>query len=108
VEVYEQELCADGEEFGTEERMKQVIQTKLERRDARQFVINLAGTSIKIREYGESIAKFVIWSEGVVSTAVSTQPYAALAWAGVSILLPVGSHSRIHGPLFLADPYLNV
>jgi N-terminal domain of NWD NACHT-NTPase len=91
VEAYERELCPDGEKFGTEERMKQAIKTKLEHRDARQFVISLAGKSVKIREYGEGIAKFVIWSHGIISTAISTQPYAALAWAGVSILLPVGS-----------------
>ena len=104
MEAYEREISNDGEEFLTEERMKRVIRTKLKHRETRQFIINLAGTSIKIREYGERIAKFVSWSGDFVSTAVNAQPFAALAWAGVSILLPVGSHSQTPGFSSLADP----
>jgi hypothetical protein len=105
VESYEREIFPDDKKCGTEERIKQAIQAKLKRRDTRQFIINLAGKSIKVRECGERIAKFVIWSDDIVSTAVSAQPYAALAWVGVSILLPVGtSHGQTHGFSSLADP----
>jgi hypothetical protein len=97
VESYERLICPDGGTFDTEERMKQAIQTKLKRRESRQFIIKIADKSIKVREWGESIAKLMIWSEGIVSTAVSTQPYAALAWTGVSIFLPVGSHGQRYG-----------
>ena len=43
----------------------------------------------KVREQGEKVIKFTLWSNDIISQAVSAQPYAALAWSGVSILLPV-------------------
>jgi hypothetical protein len=104
VESYERLICPDGGEFDTEERMKQAIQTKLERRESRHFIFKLADKSIKVREWGDSIAKLMIWSEGIVSTAISAQPYAALAWTGVSIFLPVGSNGQRHGFSSLTDP----
>ncbi len=98
----------DATSFTTEpglwSRAYKSIQAKLKRRDTRQFIINLAGKSIKVREYGESIAKFVIWSEDIVSTAINAQPFAALAWAGVSILLPVSNYGQTYGFASLVDP----
>ncbi|KAJ5521270.1 hypothetical protein N7527_005385 [Penicillium freii] len=41
----------------------------------------------------KKLAKFLLWADPVVKNAVSTQPYAALAWAGVSLLLPLLSSS---------------
>lgn len=54
----------------------------------------LSRTSATIRKYFEQIVKVVIASNDFISTAVSANPYAALAWTGVSLLLPV-SYSRI-------------
>ena len=43
----------------------------------------------------EKIIKTIMWSSTFVGAAVSTQPYAALAWAGVSIILPlILNHSK--------------
>ena len=53
------------------------------------MIIHLRGKPVKVREQGERILKFILWSKDLVSAATSTQPYAALAWSGVSILLPV-------------------
>lgn len=41
------------------------------------------------REQVERLAKFVLWSDEIVKSALSAQPYAALACSGVSIALPV-------------------
>ncbi|KAJ6078055.1 uncharacterized protein N7446_000991 [Penicillium canescens] len=45
------------------------------------------------QEHGSGIlnersVKFVLWFDPIVKNAVSTQPYAALAWSGASLLLP--------------------
>lgn len=66
-----------------------VIEQKLQDNEAKKLVFNLGSKSIKVREQGEKLIKFILWSDGIISAAVSAQPYAALAWSGVSLLLPV-------------------
>ncbi|OQD98340.1 hypothetical protein PENSOL_c009G05651, partial [Penicillium solitum] len=65
----------------------------LEDREQKQWKVSLLGKDVKIREQTEKLAKFLLWADPVVKNAVSTQPYAALAWAGVSLLLPLLSSS---------------
>ncbi|KAF4767316.1 hypothetical protein HAV15_009702 [Penicillium sp. str.  len=53
----------------------------LEDREQKQWKVSLLGKDVKIREQTEKLAKFLLWADPVVKNAVSTQPYAALAWA---------------------------
>lgn len=71
------------------ELIEAIIKVKLEDREAKRLVVHLGRQPIKVREHGEKIIKFILWSNDFISAAVSVQPYAALAWSGVSILLPV-------------------
>ena len=66
-----------------------VVKKRLDYLETKQLMIHLRGKPIKVREQGEKVIQFILWSNGFISTALSTQPYAALAWSGVSILLPV-------------------
>ena len=61
---------------------------------ARDLKEKLSGTSATIRKCFEQTMKFVIASNDFISKAVSVNPYAALAWTGVNLLLPV-SYSEI-------------
>ncbi|KAB5569898.1 hypothetical protein GE09DRAFT_1217350 [Coniochaeta sp. 2T2.1] len=56
--------------------------------EKKQWRVSLLGRDIKIREQAEKLAKFLLWSDPIVKDALSAQPYAALAWSGVSMLLP--------------------
>ncbi|MCJ1247609.1 hypothetical protein MMC30_004824 [Trapelia coarctata] len=56
---------------------------------ARDLEEKLRGTSATIRKYFEQTVKVVIASNDFISKAVSANPYAALAWTGVSLLLPL-------------------
>ena len=73
------------------ELIETIINSNLQDREADQWVVNLGRKPVKVREQGEKIIKFILWSNDIVSQALSAQPYAALAWSGVSILLPVSS-----------------
>ena len=46
---------------------------------------------MKIRNQVERLTKFLQWSDPLVKAAVSAQPYAALAWSVVGLLLPASS-----------------
>ncbi|KAG7009653.1 hypothetical protein G7Y79_00002g007680 [Physcia stellaris] len=49
----------------------------------------LSRTKASIRKYFEQTVKVVSASNGLISAAISSNPYAALAWTGVSLLLPL-------------------
>lgn len=71
------------------EIIEAIVKPKLEDREANRLVLRLGREPVKVREQGEKIIKFILWSNNFISAAISAQPYAALAWSGVSILLPV-------------------
>ncbi|KAL5356421.1 hypothetical protein BJX96DRAFT_171598 [Aspergillus floccosus] len=66
-----------------------IVQQLLDDREKKQWRVSLLGKEVKIRAQAEKLAKFLLWSDPLVKTALSTQPYAALAWCGVSLLLPL-------------------
>ncbi|EQB51729.1 hypothetical protein CGLO_08713 [Colletotrichum gloeosporioides Cg-14] len=69
-------------------------------RDEKQWKIAFVGKSIHIRSQVEKMVKFLLWTDTVVKPALSTQPYAALAWSAVSIFLPlVKAGTELHETL---------
>lgn len=60
-------------------------------RENKQWRISVLNRDIKIRVQVERVVHVLKWSDPLVKSALSTQPYAALAWSGVSLLLPVGA-----------------
>lgn len=96
VAAYERYLASDGMGHTASVHpslnpglIETIVKQKLQDRDAKQWVIHLGPRPIQVRAQGEKIIKFILWSTDFISAAVSTQPYAALAWSGVAILLPV-------------------
>ena len=83
------DASASGDLF-TSRNVESVVNKLFEVREKKQWRVSLLGTDVKIREQVEKLAKFLLWSDPIVKNALSAQPYAALAWSGVSILLPVG------------------
>lgn len=53
------------------------------------------------REVMKKLARFLLWSDSIVKTAVNTEPHAALAWSGVSLFFFVGAKNE----LILASSY---
>lgn len=71
------------------EFVEDVVKRLLDDREKKQWRLSLLENNVIIRKQVEKLAKVLLWSDPVVKSAVSTQPHAALAWSGVSILLPV-------------------
>ncbi|KAH8763942.1 hypothetical protein F5882DRAFT_453250, partial [Hyaloscypha sp. PMI_1271] len=61
----------------------------LEDRERKQLKISFPGHNLKIRKQVERLTTFLQWSGPVVKATVSAQPFAALAWSGVCLLLPL-------------------
>lgn len=88
-QAFEQVLSSGAGEFTSEEEITSALEAKLKQRDERQFAVHLAGKSVNIRKCGKKLIKFALWSKDIVSDSLSNQPHLALAWSGVTILLPV-------------------
>lgn len=53
---------------------------------------DLDARRLTLWKQGEKIVKFVLCFNNTISAALASQPYASLAWSGVSIILPVSDN----------------
>ena len=96
VETFERNITyianatADAEEnrfdYGT---IQKIAEQKIDTRKAERLSIQLGNHTMEFRAVGEKIIEGLLWSSTFISAAMSTQPYAALAWSGVSMILPL-------------------
>lgn len=86
-----QDDSATTTDLSTSGSVKSFVEQLLDNREKEQWRVSLMGKELKIRQQAERLVKFLLWSDKLVKDALSTQPYAALAWSGVSLILPVGN-----------------
>ncbi|KAF3073748.1 hypothetical protein CFAM422_003956 [Trichoderma lentiforme] len=82
-------VSVDSESFSAPHDVKVHVNQLLELRQRKEIQVSIMGHDIIMREQIEKLAKFLLWSDAIVKSAVSAQPYAALAWSGVSLFLPL-------------------
>lgn len=67
-----------------------IVESSIEKNEARQLIPSIRRERrYSIRKAGENVIRTILWANDFISAAISSQPYAALAWSGVSVLLPV-------------------
>lgn len=81
----------DGAVLSSPDKVKAAISELLTSREDKQWNIHLAGRKIQIREQVDNLVRLLTFSDKIVKDALSAQPYAALAWSGVSMFLPVSA-----------------
>lgn len=109
MEDYERHIASleggsvDGKSFSAPHDVQVHVNQLLEIRQRKEIQVSIMGRDITMRKQIEKLAKFLLWSDAIVKSAVSAQPYAALAWSGVSLFLPVNKQSlaKDHGALYL-------
>ena len=69
--------------------IQKIAEQKIDARKAGRLSIQLGNHSVEFRAVGEKIIERLLWSSTFIGAAVSNQPYAALAWSGVSMILPL-------------------
>lgn len=94
-EDYNKHLASlqDGTDSPKSISVESIVHQLLRDREKKQWRVSLLGKDIVIREQVERLTKFLLWSDSLVQAAVSSQPYAALAWSGASVFLSVGKDS---------------
>ncbi|KAM7196453.1 hypothetical protein V8F33_006170 [Rhypophila sp. PSN 637] len=81
--------AASSDDLSSSLPIELIVHTLLEDRNKKRWRVSLLGKDVLVREQVERLVKFFLWSDGIVKQAMSAQPYAALAWSGVSLLLPL-------------------
>ena len=69
--------------------IQKLAEQKIDARKTERLFIQLGNHPMEFRAVGEKIIEGLLWSSTFIGAAVSTQPYAALAWSGVSMVLPL-------------------
>lgn len=80
---------ADLNASDREEQMSALVQKKVDHMEQAQSKLRLGNKVIKLRPQVDRVVKVVIYAKDFVTSAVSADPHAALAWAGVCVFLPV-------------------
>lgn len=84
------DMTADDVKLAVPRSVESIVQTQLERRESKQWTLPLpSGKTINVRKQTEKLFKLLLFFDPIVKDALSSQPYAALAWSGASMLLSV-------------------
>lgn len=71
------------------ERMSAILQSKMEEINKNTFKLKVGSTEVKLKDAAQLVLDVVGSANSYINQAVSANPYASVAWAGVSFLLPV-------------------
>ena len=96
IQEYEETLCPGTGTSSPAERMGSIVRQKFHDHDLKALSISLLGKSLKIRQLGESIITFISESKDFITNVASAEPHVALAWSGVSFLLPVSFFNYVN------------
>lgn len=82
---------ATSGDISNPEFITSIVEKTIEDGEKKRWRVSLFGADIEVGVQVERLTKFLLWSQSIVRDAMSSQPYAALAWSGASLLLPVCS-----------------
>lgn len=78
-----------GSKSNIRDRMSAILGMKMEEVNRNATKLALGNSEVKIKDAGEIVLNIVSSANSYITQAVSANPYASIAWAGVSFLLPV-------------------
>jgi hypothetical protein len=75
------------------ESIQDIVSALTRAREAKQWTVAFGARQIKVRAQVEKLVKFAHGCNSIIGPAAKSQPYAALAWSGVTVCLSVSEHS---------------
>ncbi|EFY93734.1 hypothetical protein MAC_00225 [Metarhizium acridum CQMa 102] len=71
------------------ESAQKIVEQLQTDRAEKQWRVKVMGNNVSVLEQVEKLGRFLLWSDEIVKSALSAQPYASMAWSGVSMLVPL-------------------
>jgi hypothetical protein len=80
-----------------EEQLEKLVKYKLDAIQKTQLKITVGGEDIVVKDQVCKVVRTILSFKDFIGAAISAEPHAALAWAGVVIILPVsiGPHNQL-------------
>jgi hypothetical protein len=69
--------------------MKALLEERIEELKSERWKIKFGENQFAVRDMVDPVVGFIDWAKDFIGTAADTSPYSSIAWAGVSLLLPV-------------------
>lgn len=85
------------------EQLQKLVDRKLEDVQNAQLKINVNGKEVVVKEQVRKVIHTILSAKNFIGSSVSAEPHAALAWAGVLVVLPVSVYITTAFPIFGAD-----
>jgi hypothetical protein len=74
---------------GTRERMETILRRKMDEVNRDAWKLKFGSSEVQVKDLVQPVLGVVDWANDYITGAVSANPYASTAWAGVSLILPV-------------------
>jgi hypothetical protein len=78
-----------------EERLAKQVDLKLQAVEDARLKFTIGKKEVIVKEQVDKIACAILFAKDFIGSAVSMEPYVALAWAGISTLLPVSHWIKV-------------
>jgi hypothetical protein len=78
--------------------MKILLQERIDELDEGRWKVGFQDHQFAVKDVVEPVVGFIDWAKNFIGKAAEASPYASLAWAGVSLLLPVRTASSLRLP----------
>lgn len=75
------------------DHLSRLIDHNLKLIDGQHWKVRVGDLTVEVRTALNNVARAAQYAQSFVSTVASGEPYAAMAWAGVSLFLPVSSYT---------------
>jgi hypothetical protein len=87
--IVESTTAISGFRIRREDQMKMVLKEKIEEVKKNTWKLKFSGKEVPAKDLIEPVVGIIDWTNDYIGNAVSANPYASIAWAGVSLILPV-------------------
>lgn len=78
-----------GSRADRRDQMSTILQRKMDEVNRETWKLKFGSTEVQVKDLVQPVLGVVNWANQFIKTAVSADPSASIAWAGISLLLPV-------------------
>ncbi|KAK4085199.1 uncharacterized protein Triagg1_189 [Trichoderma aggressivum f. europaeum] len=86
-----------GSKTSIRERMDAILRSKMDENNRDAWKIKFGGSEVQVKNLVQPVLGVVNWANEYITGALKPNPYASIAWVGVSLILPLFMHPSEQG-----------
>lgn len=84
-------VVLSGKRIERQNQMQTILKSKVAEVEKEMWELKFGSVDVPVKDLQKPVVATIEWVKSYIDTAVGTNPYASIAWAGVSLLLPVST-----------------